>query len=61
MSEREELLKESESLISTHASAVPDTNVYLLRLLDMAMDACISLDQYEKALEFGNRTLGPYQ
>ncbi|XP_036449222.1 histone-lysine N-methyltransferase SMYD3 isoform X2 [Colossoma macropomum] len=57
----EELLKESEALISTHASAVPDTNVYLLRLLDMAMDACISLDQYEKALEFGKRTLGPYQ
>ncbi|KAL6477231.1 hypothetical protein MHYP_G00130660 [Metynnis hypsauchen] len=57
----EELLKESESLVSTHASAVPDTNVYLLRLLDLAMDACISLDQYEEALGFGNRTLGPYQ
>uniref|UniRef100_A0AAR2L0B6 [histone H3]-lysine(4) N-trimethyltransferase n=1 Tax=Pygocentrus nattereri TaxID=42514 RepID=A0AAR2L0B6_PYGNA len=57
----EELLKESESLVSTHAGAVPDSNVYLLRLLDLAMDACISLDQYENALGFGNRTLGPYQ
>ena len=61
MSEWEELLKESEVLMSRNASAGPDVNVYLLRLLDMAMDACISLDQYEKALEYGNRTLGPYE
>ncbi|XP_026855707.2 histone-lysine N-methyltransferase SMYD3 [Electrophorus electricus] len=57
----EELQKESQILLARHAHAVPDTNVYLLRLLDMAMDACISLDQYEAALEYGNRTLGPYR
>ncbi|XP_066532085.1 histone-lysine N-methyltransferase SMYD3 isoform X2 [Hoplias malabaricus] len=57
----EELLRESEMLLSRHRNAVPDSNVYLLRLLDLAMDACISLDQYQKALEYGSRTLGPYQ
>ncbi|KAK1793096.1 hypothetical protein P4O66_011496 [Electrophorus voltai] len=59
--EWEELQKESRILLARHAHAVPDTNVYLLRLLDMAMDACISLNQYEAALEYGNRTLGPYR
>ncbi|KAG9268984.1 histone-lysine N-methyltransferase SMYD3-like [Astyanax mexicanus] len=55
----EELLKECETLLA--GDAVPDANVYRLRLLDLAMDASISLDQYQKALEFGIRTLEPYR
>ncbi|XP_076834812.1 histone-lysine N-methyltransferase SMYD3 [Brachyhypopomus gauderio] len=57
----EELRGQSGTLLARHAHAVPDTNVYCLRLLDMAMDACISLGQYEAALEYGTRTLGPYR
>lgn len=44
-----------------YGDVVPDRNIYLLRLLDLAMDACISLDDYVKALEYGNRALEPYK
>ncbi|CAM4648661.1 unnamed protein product [Leuciscus chuanchicus] len=57
----EELLKESRALLHRCADVVPDRNIYVLRLLDLAMDACISLDHYETALEYGNRALGPYK
>ncbi|XP_048046860.1 histone-lysine N-methyltransferase SMYD3 [Megalobrama amblycephala] len=57
----EELLKESQALLHRYADVIPDRNIYVLRLLDLAMDACISLDEYETALEYGNRALGPYK
>lgn len=57
----DELLKESQALLHRHSDVVPDRNIYMLRLLDLAMDACISLDDYETALEYGNRALGPYK
>ncbi|XP_056112125.1 histone-lysine N-methyltransferase SMYD3 [Rhinichthys klamathensis goyatoka] len=57
----EELLKESRALLHRYADVIPDRNIYVLRLLDLAMDACISLDRYETALEYGNRALGPYK
>ncbi|KAG1973171.1 histone-lysine N-methyltransferase SMYD3 [Pimephales promelas] len=57
----EELLKESQALLLRYADVIPDRNIYVLRLLDLAMDACISLDHYETALEYGNRALGPYK
>ncbi|XP_077095121.1 histone-lysine N-methyltransferase SMYD3 [Siphateles boraxobius] len=57
----EELLKESRALLHRYADVIPDRNIYVLRVLDLAMDACISLDHYETALEYGNRALGPYK
>ncbi|XP_062863004.1 histone-lysine N-methyltransferase SMYD3 [Trichomycterus rosablanca] len=56
-----ELLTESQALIGSHSSAVPDTNMHMLRVLDTAMDAAISLDQYDVALQYGRRTLEPYR
>uniref|UniRef100_A0A8C2HJT9 [histone H3]-lysine(4) N-trimethyltransferase n=1 Tax=Cyprinus carpio TaxID=7962 RepID=A0A8C2HJT9_CYPCA len=57
----EELLKESQALLHRYADVVPDRNIYVLRLLDLAMDACISLGDYETALEYGHRALEPYK
>lgn len=54
-------MKESQALLHRYADVIPDRNIYVLRLLDLAMDACISLDHYETALEYGNRALGPYK
>uniref|UniRef100_A0A9J8CTZ8 [histone H3]-lysine(4) N-trimethyltransferase n=1 Tax=Cyprinus carpio carpio TaxID=630221 RepID=A0A9J8CTZ8_CYPCA len=56
-----ELLKESQALLHRYADVVPDRNIYVLRLLDLAMDACISLGDYETALEYGHRALEPYK
>ncbi|RXN27354.1 histone-lysine N-methyltransferase SMYD3-like protein [Labeo rohita] len=57
----EELLKESQALLHRCTDVVPDRNIYVLRLLDLATDACISLDDYETALEYGNRALESYK
>uniref|UniRef100_A0A671MCR1 [histone H3]-lysine(4) N-trimethyltransferase n=1 Tax=Sinocyclocheilus anshuiensis TaxID=1608454 RepID=A0A671MCR1_9TELE len=57
----EELLKEGKAFLHRYADVVPDRNIYVLRLLDLAMDACISLDDYETALEYGNRALESYK
>ncbi|XP_063050633.1 histone-lysine N-methyltransferase SMYD3 [Engraulis encrasicolus] len=40
--------------------AVPDSNVYLLRLLDLLLDCCVSIGRYDTALAYGTRTLQPY-
>lgn len=56
-----ELLSEGRSLVDRHTCAVPDTNVCMLRLLDLLLDTCISLGQYDTALQFGMRTLQPYR
>ncbi|KAG5857365.1 hypothetical protein ANANG_G00018700 [Anguilla anguilla] len=57
----EEVLRESQALSGSRAGTVPDRNVYLLRVLDFALDACINLAQWDQALEFGSRTLQPYR
>uniref|UniRef100_A0A671RYC4 SET and MYND domain containing 3 n=1 Tax=Sinocyclocheilus anshuiensis TaxID=1608454 RepID=A0A671RYC4_9TELE len=57
----EDLLKESQALLHRYTDVVPDRNIYVLRLLDLAMDASISLDDYKTALEYGNRALEPYK
>ncbi|XP_055029268.2 histone-lysine N-methyltransferase SMYD3 [Misgurnus anguillicaudatus] len=57
----DELLRESETLLHRYADDLPDKNIYVLRLLNLAVDACISLDDYEKALKYGNRALVPYK
>ncbi|XP_047677525.1 histone-lysine N-methyltransferase SMYD3 [Tachysurus fulvidraco] len=55
-----ELQQVCQALICANSAAVPDSNVYMLRVLDSLMDACISLSQYETALKYGTRTLNAY-
>ncbi|KAK3563582.1 hypothetical protein QTP86_030933 [Hemibagrus guttatus] len=55
-----ELQKVCQALICSNSPAVPDSNVYMLRVLNSLMDACISLSQYETALQYGTRTLNAY-
>ncbi|XP_075059652.1 histone-lysine N-methyltransferase SMYD3 isoform X2 [Mixophyes fleayi] len=45
----------------TFSSQLPDKNIYQLKILDFAMDACINLEMWEEALQFGLRTLEPYR
>ncbi|KAA0710908.1 Histone-lysine N-methyltransferase SMYD3 [Triplophysa tibetana] len=47
---------QSEQRILYRRITLPDTG-----LLDLATDACISLDDYERALEYGSRALQPYK
>ncbi|XP_026140990.1 histone-lysine N-methyltransferase SMYD3-like [Carassius auratus] len=53
----EELLQESQALLHRYADVIPGRNFYVLRLLNLAMDACISLDDYE----YSNRALESYK
>ncbi|XP_018412559.1 PREDICTED: histone-lysine N-methyltransferase SMYD3 [Nanorana parkeri] len=57
-SKREEVLNLSMKLLNN--SGLPDKNIQQLKLLDLAMDSCISLGMWEEALKFGLRTLNPY-
>ncbi|KAJ8393055.1 hypothetical protein AAFF_G00069590 [Aldrovandia affinis] len=57
----EQILTEFQALARSCADTVPDRNIYLLRLLDLALDSCINLAQWDRALEFGTRTLQPYR
>ncbi|KAJ8341850.1 hypothetical protein SKAU_G00341410 [Synaphobranchus kaupii] len=57
----EEVLLESQALINSCADTVTDRNVYLVRMLDFALDSCINQAQWDRALEFGIRTLQPYR
>uniref|UniRef100_G1NFW3 Uncharacterized protein n=1 Tax=Meleagris gallopavo TaxID=9103 RepID=G1NFW3_MELGA len=59
--EWEKVLAKCQHLLSSHTSRLPDTNIYQLKLLDCAMDACINLEAWEQALCYGSRTLGPYR
>nr|XP_013799382.1 PREDICTED: histone-lysine N-methyltransferase SMYD3 isoform X2 [Apteryx mantelli mantelli] len=59
--EWEQVLARCQNLLSSNADRLPDTNIYQLKMLDCAMDACINLGSWEKALNYGSRTLGPYR
>ncbi|XP_061480629.1 histone-lysine N-methyltransferase SMYD3 isoform X2 [Rhineura floridana] len=50
-----------QTLLKNNATRLPDTNIYQLKVLDLAMDACINLGLLEEALLYGNRTLEPYR
>eukprot|EP00062_Callorhinchus_milii_P013242 gi/632961137/ref/XP_007896590.1/ PREDICTED: histone-lysine N-methyltransferase SMYD3 isoform X1 [Callorhinchus milii] len=41
--------------------ALPDNNLYVLKMLDLGMDGCIHLARWEDALQYGARTLRPFQ
>ncbi|XP_051868970.1 histone-lysine N-methyltransferase SMYD3 isoform X2 [Pristis pectinata] len=57
----EQLVDTCQAFTSKSQDVLPDTNLYLLKMLDAAMDACIHLARWEDALSFGLRTLHPYQ
>ncbi|XP_026551226.1 histone-lysine N-methyltransferase SMYD3 isoform X1 [Pseudonaja textilis] len=59
--EWEQVLLSCQTLLKSNTSRLPDTNIYQLKLLDLAMDACINLGLWEEALHYGNRTLEPYR
>ncbi|XP_059691312.1 histone-lysine N-methyltransferase SMYD3 isoform X2 [Gavia stellata] len=59
--EWEQVLARCQNLLSSNMGRVPDTNIYQLKMLDCAMDACINLESWEEALYYGSRTLGPYR
>lgn len=49
------------SIISSNSERLPDINIYQLKVLDCAMDACINLGLLEEALFYGIRTMEPYR
>ncbi|XP_078139166.1 histone-lysine N-methyltransferase SMYD3 [Centroberyx gerrardi] len=55
------VLEACSRLLSPVGGAVPDENLYKLRMTDMALDASIHLGQWEEALEYGEKTLPPYR
>ncbi|XP_064301897.1 histone-lysine N-methyltransferase SMYD3 isoform X4 [Phalacrocorax carbo] len=59
--EWEQVLARCQNLLSSNMGRLPDTNIYQLKMLDCAMDACINLESWEEALYYGSRTLGPYR
>uniref|UniRef100_A0A8C4W962 SET and MYND domain containing 3 n=1 Tax=Gopherus evgoodei TaxID=1825980 RepID=A0A8C4W962_9SAUR len=61
ITEWEQVLAMCQTLLNNSADRLPDTNIYLLKMLDCAMDACINLRRWEEALLYGNRTLKPYR
>ncbi|XP_038249905.1 histone-lysine N-methyltransferase SMYD3 isoform X3 [Dermochelys coriacea] len=58
--EWEQVLAMCQALLNNNADHLPDTNIYLLKMLDCAMDACINLRRWGEALLYGKRTLKPY-
>ncbi|XP_035756163.1 histone-lysine N-methyltransferase SMYD3 [Egretta garzetta] len=58
--EWEQVLARCQNLLSSNMGRLPDTNIYQLKMLDCAMDACINLESWEEALYYGSKTLGPY-
>uniref|UniRef100_A0A8C2RCV2 Uncharacterized protein n=1 Tax=Capra hircus TaxID=9925 RepID=A0A8C2RCV2_CAPHI len=57
----EQVLAMCQSIISSNAERLPDINIYQLKVLDCAMDACINLGLLEEALFYGIRTMEPYR
>lgn len=50
-----------QKIISSNSARLPDINIYQLKVLDCAMDACINLGLLEEALFYGIRTMEPYR
>uniref|UniRef100_UPI00398F2751 histone-lysine N-methyltransferase SMYD3 n=1 Tax=Pristiophorus japonicus TaxID=55135 RepID=UPI00398F2751 len=57
----EQMMDMCQAFIDKNRDVLPDTNLYLLKMLDAAMDACIHLTRWEDALRYGIRTLHPYR
>ncbi|XP_077200433.1 histone-lysine N-methyltransferase SMYD3 isoform X2 [Paroedura picta] len=59
--EWKQALMKYQTLLKNTSPLLPDTNIYQLKLLDLAMDACTTLGLLEEALLYANRTLEPYR
>ncbi|XP_066467601.1 histone-lysine N-methyltransferase SMYD3 isoform X2 [Tiliqua scincoides] len=57
----EQVLVLCQALLKGNATHLPDSNIYQLKVLDLAMDACINCGLLEEALLYGIRTLEPYR
>ncbi|XP_040824120.1 histone-lysine N-methyltransferase SMYD3 isoform X2 [Ochotona curzoniae] len=57
----EQVLAMCQTIISSNSERLPDINIYQLKVLDCAMDACINLGLLEEALFYGIRTMEPYR
>ncbi|XP_066237831.1 histone-lysine N-methyltransferase SMYD3 isoform X3 [Saccopteryx leptura] len=57
----EQVLAMCQTIISSNLERLPDLNIYQLKVLDSAMDACINLGLWEEALFYGVRTMEPYR
>ncbi|XP_035136324.1 histone-lysine N-methyltransferase SMYD3 isoform X6 [Callithrix jacchus] len=57
----EQVLAMCQAIISSNSERLPDLNIYQLKVLDCAMDACINLGLLEEALFYGTRTMEPYR
>uniref|UniRef100_A0A6P5JU52 [histone H3]-lysine(4) N-trimethyltransferase n=1 Tax=Phascolarctos cinereus TaxID=38626 RepID=A0A6P5JU52_PHACI len=57
----DQVLAICQTLINNYGDRLPDRNIYQLKMLDCAMDACINLGLWEDALLYGSRTLEPYR
>ncbi|XP_059761303.1 histone-lysine N-methyltransferase SMYD3 isoform X1 [Balaenoptera ricei] len=57
----EQVLAMCQAILSSNAERLPDINIYQLKVLDCAMDACINLGLLEEALFYGIRTMEPYR
>ncbi|XP_058165379.1 histone-lysine N-methyltransferase SMYD3 isoform X2 [Dasypus novemcinctus] len=57
----EQTLALCRAVLGDSSARLPDSNVYQLKVLDCALDACINLGLWEEALLYGLRTLEPYR
>ncbi|KAJ0002217.1 hypothetical protein NQD34_002013 [Periophthalmus magnuspinnatus] len=57
----QELLNLCKRSLSTAGDDVPDENLYKLKMMDAAVDACVQLGLWGEALAFGLRTLPVYR
>lgn len=61
ITEWEQVLALCQAIISSNSERLPDINIYQLKVLDCAMDACINLGMLEEALFYAMRTMEPYR
>ncbi|XP_067844728.1 histone-lysine N-methyltransferase SMYD3 isoform X1 [Heptranchias perlo] len=57
----EQIVDMCQAFIDKNRDILPDTNLYLVKMFDATMDACIHLARWEDALRNGVRTLHPYR
>lgn len=61
LTEWEQVLALCQAILSSNSERLPDMNIYQLKVLDCAMDACINLGMLEEALFYAMRTMEPYR
>lgn len=61
ITEWEQVLALCQAIITSNSKQLPDINIYQLKVLDCAMDACINLGMLEEALFYAMRTMEPYR